>query len=265
LRGQRRFAGAGRAHDQRAGAAIDAAAEHLVERRHTARHRILIDEAAMFRRNETRINDDATGLDVEVVIAVAEIQPADLHELQPAPRVSIHRRVALQLHHAMGDALQLQVVHLGRPIVEEQYRDVPIGEELFQRQDLLAIAQCALGQQANLGKRVEDDAFRLEAIDFRQHRLDRLSELDLRWIEDRGVFFFERLLTDELFEDVYVGHVPVVGLRHVLQLGARFGEREIQPDFAVSRAFQQELQPERGLADAGIALQQVDVVARKSA
>ena len=50
LRRERRLAGAGRTHDQRARTAVDAAAEHFVERRHAARHRILIDESAGARR-----------------------------------------------------------------------------------------------------------------------------------------------------------------------------------------------------------------------
>src|SRR4051812_44298143 len=54
-------------------------------------------------------------------------------------------------------------------------------------------------------------------------------------------------------------------MRHGAQLVARFRQRDVHRRLAVAHALEEKLQAERGLADAGIALQKIDMVARKTA
>ena len=215
--------------------------------------------------DEARIDQDAAGLDAEVVIAVAEVEAADLHQLQAAARRAIERRVALQLHHSVRHTLQLQVIDLSCAVVEEQHGDVAASEELLQRQDLLAVTEGALSQQTDLGERVEDDARRFEPVDLRQHGLDGLSQLHFRGIEDGGVFLFQRLLANELLEHIHAGHVPVMGLGHGMQFVACLGQRQVKSALAAAHALEQKLQPQGGLPDPRIPLQQVHVVAGEAA
>ena len=50
----------------------------------------------------------------------------------------------------VGDAVQLDVM-LGRgPIVQQKHCAIPVGEELFQRQDLAPVAERVTRQEANL-------------------------------------------------------------------------------------------------------------------
>src|ERR1051326_8967688 len=183
----------------------------------------------------------------------------------PPPRRAVKRGVALQLDDAVRHALELHVVHLGGAVVEEEHGDVPPGEELLQRQDLLAIAQRALREQPDLRQRVEHDAVGLEPFDLGEHGPDRLPKLDLGRIEDRRLFLLEAVLADELLVNVNGADVPVMRPRHGAQLVARLGQRDVHRRLAVSHAFEQKLQAERGLADTRIALQKVNVIARKTA
>lgn len=56
-----------------------------------------------------------------------------------------------------------------------------------------------------------------------------------------------------------------MGLRNRRQFGFCFGEGDIKTALVPAYAFQQELQGQRGLADAGIALDQVQAVGREPA
>jgi hypothetical protein len=211
----------------------------------------------VIRRHEPRVDDDAAGEDAEVVVPVAEGQTAHLHELQPPPRRSVQRRVALQLHDAVRHALELHVVHVRGAVVEEEDGDVTPGEELLQRQDLLPIAQRALREETDLRQRVEDDAVGLEPLDLGEEAFDRLPQLHFGGVEDRGLVFFETVLTDELFVDVDVADVPPVRARHGSQFVARFRQRDVHRRLAVPHAFEEKLQPESRLADSRITLQQI--------
>ena len=235
-----------------------------VERWKSARHLLLLDERAMLRRDEPRIDDDAAGADVEVVIAVAEIEAAHFDQLQAAPRRAVERRVPLQLDHSVRHALQLQVVHVRRSVVEAEDGGIASCEELLEREDLLAIAKAALRQKADLAERVEDDALRLDAVDLHQHSFDGFAQLDLGRIEDGCLLFLQRVFADQLFVDVDSLERPAVGLRHRAQFLGRFREGDVEsPSRPPSHPRMRNCSAEGGLADAGIALQEIDAVARQ--
>ena len=81
---QQRFAGAGRAEDQVARAALEPAAEQAVESAIVDRHRLALEARAMLGRDQPREHAHAAGLDDEIVIAAA-IAPAAIFEHAHAP------------------------------------------------------------------------------------------------------------------------------------------------------------------------------------
>ncbi len=213
-----------------------------------------------------REDDDASGDDAEVVITTAVVDAADLHHLQPAPRRAVHRRQPLEDDDAVRHAVELQIVDLRRPVVEEERGDVPVGKELFEGQDLPAIAQRALREQANLRQGVEHDPLRLLPLDDAEEALDRLPQLDLGGMEERQILFLgEHLFTDELLVDGDRVERPAVRASHGVELLDALGEGEIKPLLSLLRTFEQELQGQGGLAGPWITLDQKDVILRKAA
>src|SRR5262249_51814308 len=73
------------------------------------------------------------GGDGEVVQTAAEPLPAEFRDPQPAPLRAVFGGESLQAQHAGGDALPLQVVLLGRLVVQQQHRAFPADEKLLQR------------------------------------------------------------------------------------------------------------------------------------
>ncbi|MNT72991.1 hypothetical protein D3C72_2116440 [compost metagenome] len=65
----------------------------------------------------------------------------------------------------MGDAVYGLVQRFGGQVIQQQHRGVIAHEVVFDRQNLPAITQRTLGQQADFGKAVEDDARRLDPFD----------------------------------------------------------------------------------------------------
>ena len=122
LRRDRRLAGAGRPHDQRARAAVEPAAEQRVELGEPARER-LARRTSSWCSAATRRGKTASPpvLDREVVVAAAELRAAQLRDAQPPAVAAVHRRQLLERDHAVREALQLQVARLGRAVVEQQH------------------------------------------------------------------------------------------------------------------------------------------------
>ena len=65
LQGDGRLAGARRADQQRAGAAVDAAAEQRIERRHAAADRLARNGGDVLRRDEAREDVEPAALDAK--------------------------------------------------------------------------------------------------------------------------------------------------------------------------------------------------------
>src|SRR4051794_26802471 len=84
-------------------------------------------------------------------------------------------------------------------------------------------------------------------------------------MEDRRVFLLaERLLAHEMLVNLNLVERPAVRLRHRMQLAPRFGQRDVERLLAGLHTFEQKLQRERRLAGAGVALDEIDVIFRKS-
>src|SRR6185503_5742117 len=112
-----------------------------------ARYGLGLERLVMFGRDQAWIGLDPSRLDPEVVVAAAKAHPAHLLDAQPAPLGAVERRQVLQVDDPVGQALELEVGLRTGPVVEEQDRASPAGEELLQRQDLAAVAQGIAGQE----------------------------------------------------------------------------------------------------------------------
>jgi hypothetical protein len=75
------------------------------------------------------------------------------------------------------------VVHVGGEVVEKQDGGALLGEIVLQTQDLAAVAQGALGEQADLGQAVEHDPVRAHALEGLEDALRGLAEFEIRGIE----------------------------------------------------------------------------------
>jgi hypothetical protein len=163
------------------------------------------------------------------------------------------------------DAVQLQVVVVGAAVVQQQDGTAATGEECFESQHLAAIAQRVLRQQAHFRQAVEDHAGRLQLLDRGHHAPSGLAQFDLGRMQDRLLGLGTQPFFGHQFEHLHALEGPSVRSRDGPELGRGFRERDVQALLAVLRAATQELQPERGLAGAGGALDQIKVPAGKPA
>ena len=104
-----------------------------------------------------------------------------------------------------------------------------------------------------------------DALDLVEQHLRHLVQLDFRRVEQRVLLGRAVLLGGGELEDVDAVEGPAVRARDGAQLVLRLGERDEQDLLAALDAFEQELQRERGLAGAGVALDEVEPVGRQPA
>ena len=85
LQGYARFTRAGGPHQQIARAAVQAAAQRLVELGHAARHGLAIEGRVVLRRHEARKHVEPAGANRIIVIAATKAAAAQLDHAQPPP------------------------------------------------------------------------------------------------------------------------------------------------------------------------------------
>ena len=85
----------------------------------------------------------------------------------------------------MRDAVELDVAGVGASVIEHQDGARAGREEMLQGQDLAAIAERVLRQEAQFGEAVEDDARWPGSLDAFHHAADRLAQFDFGRIQDR--------------------------------------------------------------------------------
>ena len=107
--------------EQRAGAALEAAAQQRVELGDAAADGVAGESRPVLGRDQPREHAHAAVLDHEIVVAAAERLPAELHHPQAPALGAVVRRQLLQPDHAMGDAVHGLVVRLGGQVVEHQH------------------------------------------------------------------------------------------------------------------------------------------------
>ena len=139
----------------------------------------------MFGGDQPRKHREAAAFEDEIVIAAAKLDAAHLDHAQPPSFRAEFLGGLLKRDHAVGDAVQLQVVRVGCPVVQHQHGAIAAGEELLQRQDLAPVAQRVLRQQPHFRQAVEDDPRRAQLLDALHHFAGRLAQLDFRGMQDR--------------------------------------------------------------------------------
>lgn len=180
--GERGLSHAGGADQEYARPALEASAHQDVHRP-VAAVEALADGSVGVRDDRAGIHREASPANGEVVVAAVEIDTAHLDDSQSATLASVLGKHLLQADHTVGDALELEVLVEGRFVVEKQYGAVTPNEELLESEDLSAIAQRRLCEQAHLRQRVEDDPTRVLALHLLEHRPGHLAHLDLGRLE----------------------------------------------------------------------------------
>jgi hypothetical protein len=157
--------------------------------------------------------------------------------------------------------MQLQLTRLGGLVVEQQHGAAVAREAVLQREDLPAVAERGLRQQAQLRQAVEDEPRRPLLFDPLQDAPGGLPEFELGRVEQGLLLLGAEAGVGRQLDHGDAVERPAVGRRRGPQLVCRLGESDIHPVLAQASALQQELQRERRLARAGSTLDQVEAVA----
>ena len=168
---------------QRARAGRDAAAQELIELGNAARHDLIGEALAVIGGHQPGKHLHTAHGDHEVMVARAKGLAAALDDAQTAPLAAIDRRQLIEVNDAVGDAVHRPIGGLGGEIVEHDHGRVVLGEVVLERQDLPAIAQRALRQEADFRQAVDHHALGLEPLDGLEDALDGLAELEIGGIE----------------------------------------------------------------------------------
>ena len=262
---QRRLAGARGADQQRAGAAVEAAAEQRVEGGQAAGDALEAAIAPVFGRDQARKHAQAAGQDFVVVVAAAEAAAAELADAQAAPVAAVLGIELVQRHHAVHDRVHVQAELGHGAVVEQQHGAATADEVLLQREDLAAIAQRRASEQAQFRQRVEHDALRTQALDLREDALGGVTQLDLGRMEHRVlVFGVEPVLRRGEFMDMDAVKRPAVRCSDLAQLRLGLRQGYVKHRLPARHPAQQELQCQRRLARPGHAFDQIQAMRREA-
>jgi hypothetical protein len=181
-------------------------------------------------RDEAGENFDAAALDDEVVETAAKLHAPHFDNAHAPPLGAVWPGNLLHPQHAVADAVKIEVVRFRGEVVEQQDGRILQQEEVLEGKDLPPVAQRALRQEADLGQAVEDDPRRLEPLDFGEHELHRLSEFEIRRMDEALLLFRieaelgRNKLTDR---DPFEGPAMCRGNR--LELAFALGKRDVEP------------------------------------
>ncbi len=216
--------------------------------------------------DQAREHGDAAAPDDVVVLALAELDAAQLRHGERAAEHAVLERRHRHRDEAVHDAVHLHVGAHRAAVVEQQHGAAALGEALLEGEDLAPVAQRVLREQAHLGERVEHHALRPQTVHLLEQQLAEVGELHLGGLEERVLRLAgERALDGGELDDGDAREVPAVRARHGVELGLGLGERDVEAALALAHALLQELQREGGLAYAGIAVDEVEAGARQAA
>src|SRR4051794_8594198 len=129
----------------------------------------------------------------------------------------------------MGDGLELNVLLARAAIVQQEDRAIPIGEEMFESQNLPAVAERVAREQANLGERIQNHTARLQTIDFLENVLSGVLKFYIGRMESRVLIFGPKtILGGREFVNGNVFERPPVGTGYFLDLLFRFGQSYVE-------------------------------------
>ena len=117
-----------------------------------------VEPLVVLRRDQPRVDDDAPSGDLVVVVAVAEVGPADLGHVQPpaGPRRSPGRYFSMTMLPPTRLSGWIWPMRVGA-VVEQQDRRLLLLEVVLEGEELAAIAERVGGQEPQLREAVEDD------------------------------------------------------------------------------------------------------------
>jgi hypothetical protein len=140
---QGRFTNAG-GSEQDCARAVTKPAHQTIELLRTAAECAFFDLDLPLRR-QTRENNYASGLDIEIVIAGLKIHTAHLDDSYRMPLSSVFNRHVLKIENTVSDAFELAIGRLGGSIVQKQDRAFSCQEVLFESEYLAAESQRIAG------------------------------------------------------------------------------------------------------------------------
>jgi hypothetical protein len=241
-------------------------AQQRVEARVAAAELVNRVGVAVLGRDQARKHRQAAAADDVVVVAAAEMRAAHLDHPQAPALAAVDGRELLEADHRVAEAVQVEVVLLGGEVVEEERGGVVDEEVAAQRQHLAAVAQGALGQEADLGQAVEDDALGPDALDLRDGEADGLAELEVGGVDEALLLAgVEAELRGHELEDLDAVEAPTVAGGDGGELAAALGEGDVEAALAAACAVEEELQRQGGLARARSPLDQMGAVGRVAA
>nr|GFA06095.1 hypothetical protein [Tanacetum cinerariifolium] len=175
-----RFAGAGWAKNQRAGTAVETAAKQGVNFLDAAAELLADVASAVLGGYQARKHLDAIGHDIEVVVTAAVLLATVFDHPQASALCAISRGLHLQANHAMGNAVDGLVQGFGGEVVQQDDRRVVAREIVLDREDLPAVAQRTLRQQADLRQAVDDHTCGLDLLDDLENLLGGFAQFKVR-------------------------------------------------------------------------------------
>ena len=265
LHGEGTFAGAGGPHEEHVGPARDAAAKEPVEFFQAAGDDFAVERRVMFGGNEAREDAQSAAGDDEIVEPAAKAHAAKLHDAQAAAFGTVFGRGVIELEDAVGNGVRLRLSAIVQTIVQQDDRGVFADKVLLQRENLAAKAQRALGEQAELGQRIEHHSGWMQALEFVEKHLGHFVQLDFRRMKERVFRGGETLLGGGELKDVDPIQGPAVAGGDGAELIFGLGQRNEENAFALLDAFEQELECEGGFPGARLALDEVYAFARQPA
>jgi hypothetical protein len=152
-------------------------------------------------------------------------------------------------------------------LLDEDHRGAERTEVLAKLQHLPPVAQGIAREELHVGERVEHHPLRLLARGHVDDRLRDVLQLDVSRREERVLGVRERLRGAAAREVQHVdaGEVPAVRARGRVELRLGLGKRAPHHLLSALRALDEELQGERGLAGAGAAFEEIELVSRQAA
>src|SRR3954464_12345194 len=84
----------------------------------------------------------------------------------------------------VAEAVQVEVVLMRREVIEQQYGRVVEQEKVLEREDLAAVAQRPLREQADLGEAVEDHPGGAHSLNLGQHHVHGLAEFEIGRVDE---------------------------------------------------------------------------------
>ncbi len=256
-RRERALARAGRPGDHASRPCFETAAEELVDAFVPAGDGLSYPDSRGA-GHHSRVDAQATGSDVRVVVPGGEVHPAHLRDEHASPRSAELRSVHLEPDHSVDERLQRPVGKLAAESGGKHRRTRHGVEELLQAQDLTPQLVARVDEDPELAQRVDEQTLRLVLSDRRFDRVGDFGELDVAGGEDR--LATARRVPDigrELGERDSL-QVPTVRRDDIAQLGERLKQRDPQAPLSGRGAGAQKLETKGGLARAGRSVDEVD-------